>query len=79
VLKREFGFYCIDLPLHSKIVKQEFIFVAGAALDDGKLYEGIQRYDTESQEWTHLAPMPIIRDNCSICTVGGKDLYVAFY
>jgi N-acetylneuraminic acid mutarotase len=69
-LKREFGFYCIELGADP----QEVAFVVGGEDDDTKL-ASVERYDVLSGAWREAAPMAIVRAEFGLCTLSDGDLY----
>jgi hypothetical protein len=69
-LKREMGFYCIELMVES----QEVAFAVGGCADDGQL-ASVERYDVLSGAWREAAPMREARRNFGLCELEG-ELYV---
>jgi hypothetical protein len=71
-LKREFGFYCIELMAEP----EEVMFSVGG--DDGELesISELERYDNVSGNWHKGAPMLTARSRFGLCEVGGL-LYAA--
>jgi influenza virus NS1A-binding protein len=67
-LKREFGFYCIDLMAD----QQELAFVVGGVNANGGILASVERYDTTSCAWREAAPMTNARYDLAICELGGK-------
>jgi hypothetical protein len=81
-LKREFGFYCIELSAEEKAV-EESIFVVGGS--DGYVGNGMQmnqrlssmhRYDALSGAWLRVEQMAIARYDAGLCELAGY-LYAA--
>jgi hypothetical protein len=82
-LKREFGFYCIDLPAAEK--RPEVVYVMGGYRDgDGEDDDGgdnvhilssMEWRDTASGTWRPAAPMSIARYQFAASNLA-KDLYV---
>jgi N-acetylneuraminic acid mutarotase len=67
-LKREFGFYCIELTAK----QQEVAFVAGGDTSDGVYTASVERYDVASGSWWEAAPMITARANFALCGLGGE-------
>jgi N-acetylneuraminic acid mutarotase len=76
-LKREFGFYCIDVCAEQPAVPQrlEMVFVVGGVGIDGTSLSSMERYDAASGHWIAMAAMNTPRKGCAACTVAG-ELYV---
>jgi hypothetical protein len=71
LLKREFGFYCIELMAEP----QEVAF-AVAGVDDGEqAMASVERYNIVSGAWQAAAPMLLVRAAFGLCEVAG-ELYV---
>jgi hypothetical protein len=69
-LKREFGFYCIELSAEP----QEVAFVIGGICDLGTL-SLVERYDVLSGLWREAAPMAMARSYFGLCGLSGGELY----
>jgi hypothetical protein len=69
-LKREFGFYCIELMADQQAVA----FVAGGVSPSFQILASVERYDITSAEWLVAAPMANARYDLAICELG-SDLY----
>jgi kelch-like protein 17 (actinfilin)/kelch-like protein 20 len=69
-LKREFGFYCIELNAEL----QEVYVVGGIDNDCGNV-ASMEGYDVASGAWREVAPMAIARAEFSLCKLSGSDLY----
>jgi hypothetical protein len=68
-LKREFGFYCIELDADP----QE---VASAVGGNGKTtLASVERYDVSSSAWCGAAPMATTRSAFGLCMLSDGDLY----
>ena len=67
-LKREFGFYAIDL-----YEEQEVAFAAGGR---GSPSSSVERYDPMSNTWTAVSPMSTSRTFLGMCAMSGQ-LYVS--
>jgi hypothetical protein len=68
-LKREFGFYCIELDANL----QEVAFAVGG---NGKTrLASVERYDVSSGVWREAAPMATVRAEFGLCTLSNGDLY----
>jgi hypothetical protein len=72
VLKREFGFYCIELIAEP----EEVVFVVGGHGGDLRSLSVLERYDNASDMRLKRAPMPTARLCFALCEVGGL-LYAA--
>jgi hypothetical protein len=71
-LKREFGFYCIDLFADESAVVESVYVVGGSA--GGDKLSSVNRYDASSGSWHITAPMTIERCEIGLCELAG-DLY----
>jgi hypothetical protein len=69
-LKREFGFYCIELDAEP----QEVAFVVGGRVD-GTCLASVKRYDVLSGAWREAAPMATARSYFGLCTLSDGVLY----
>jgi N-acetylneuraminic acid mutarotase len=70
-LKREMGFYCIELMAES----QEVAFAVGGCDDNERELVSMERYDVASDAWSEAAPMPTARASFGLCGLDG-ELYV---
>jgi influenza virus NS1A-binding protein len=70
-LKREFGFYCIELYADP----QEVAFVVGGANSDNSMLASMERYDASSGVWREVAPMATARAELGLCKLPGGQLY----
>jgi hypothetical protein len=70
-LKREFGFYCIELSAEP----QEVAFVVGGNSEDGSKLASMERYDVASGVWRDAAPMAVARAELRLCGLSDGDLY----
>jgi hypothetical protein len=70
-LKREFGFYCIELYADP----QEVAFVVGGSDDDGLSLVSTELYDASSGAWREAAPMATERAGFGLCKLPGGGLY----
>jgi hypothetical protein len=61
-LKREFGFYCIELYAEP----QEIAFVVGGVHADTTL-ASVERYDVSSAAWREAAPMATAQSEFGLC------------
>jgi hypothetical protein len=66
-LKREFGFYCIELMAEP----EEVAFVIGGHCTGGKSIAELDRYDNAIGMWLRCAPMMTARSCFGLCDVGG--------
>jgi N-acetylneuraminic acid mutarotase len=75
-LKREFGFYCIELcaeqPMQAH--QPEVAFVLGGRYG-GSFLASMERYDLSSGQWSAAAAMSTARSGFGACTLAG-ELYV---
>jgi hypothetical protein len=72
VLKREFGFYCIELMAE----KEEVVFDVGGHTGDAITISALHHYDKASGIWLKGAPMATARASFGLCELGGM-LYVS--
>jgi hypothetical protein len=75
-LKREFGFYCIELCVEQPMVphQPEVAFVMGD-YRAGSTLASMERYDVSSGQWSAAAAMTTARRFFGACTLAG-ELYV---
>jgi hypothetical protein len=79
-LKREFGFYCIELfteePADPALPEMAFV-VGGSNEDDehGNTLSMMERYDISSGQWSAATSMSTRRHSFGACTLGG-EIYV---
>jgi hypothetical protein len=79
-LKREFGFYCIELCVEepAEPAQPEMAFVMGGHMYDdvhGNALSTMERYDVLSGQWSTVTAMSTRRHNFSACAVMG-EVYV---
>jgi N-acetylneuraminic acid mutarotase len=79
-LKREFGFYCMELyaeqPEQGVFYEQaELVFVVGGVGDNNEILSCMERYDNTSGQWSVMAAMSTARFSFGACVVAG-ELYV---
>jgi hypothetical protein len=79
-LKREFGFYCIELCAEepAEPAQPEMAFVMGGHMYDdvhGNALSTMERYDVLSGQWSAVTAMSTRRHNFSACAVMG-EVYV---
>jgi hypothetical protein len=67
-LKREFGFYSVELTAE----EQELAFVVGGVNANGGTLASVERYDITSGAWQEAAPMANARYDLAICELGGE-------
>jgi hypothetical protein len=67
-LRREFGFYCIELSVESP--KKETVFVMGGL--EGIPQSSMERYEATSRLWSKTASMGAARDMFGACAVAGE-------
>jgi hypothetical protein len=72
-LKREFGFYCIELCALEPVepVQPEAAFVMGE-MGDGAVQPSMERYDASSDLWSTMASMSTARCLLDACAVVGE-------
>jgi hypothetical protein len=70
-LKREFGFYCIELYADP----QEVAFVVGGWKVGNVCLASVERYDVSSGAWREAAPMAMARAEFGLCTLSDGELY----
>jgi hypothetical protein len=77
LLKREFGYYCIELVSEepAEAEQLETAFVLGGADPDGSVLSSIERCDTVSGQWSAAAAMGTARAGSGACVIAG-ELYV---
>jgi hypothetical protein len=75
-LKREFGFYCIELCTEevAEPEQPEMVYVMGGGGAEGRL-SSMERYDASSGQWSAMAAMSTPRYQLGACVVAG-ELYV---
>jgi hypothetical protein len=75
-LKREFGFYRIDIYTELAVEPEqpEIGYVIGGDDDNGTM-SSIERYDANTGQWSIMAPMGISRGNFGACVLDG-EVYV---
>jgi hypothetical protein len=78
-LKREFGFYCIELSTEeaAEPAQQELAFVMGGMYyyDRGGTLSSMEGYDVSSGQWSAATAMSTCRHNFGACVVMG-EIYV---
>jgi hypothetical protein len=72
-LKREFGFYCIELCA-DQLEETESAFIMGGERR-GVLFSSMECYDVSSGQWSAAAPMGTSRNDFGACVVA-VDIYV---
>jgi hypothetical protein len=77
-LKREFGFYCIELSAELPLVPEqpETAYLMGGHVTGGRILSSMEQYDAISNEWIAAAAMGTARDSFGTCSIAG-ELYVA--
>jgi hypothetical protein len=73
-LKREFGYYCIELVAEepAEPAQQEMVFVMGGTGDDGESMMSMERYDVASGQWSMVAAMGTARHSFGTCVIAGE-------
>jgi hypothetical protein len=78
-LKREFGFYCIELCVEepAEPARPEMAFVMGGTINDfdREALSTIERYDISLNQWSAVTAMRTRRKNFGTCAVMG-EVYV---
>jgi hypothetical protein len=76
-LKREFGFYCIELVADQPAQPQlETAYVMGGYDEDDDLLSSMERYDAASGQWSARMPMGTSRAAFGACVIAG-EIYVS--
>jgi hypothetical protein len=77
-LKREFGFYCIELSVEGAAQPEMALVMGGHMEDDvhGNALSTMERYDVLSGQWSAVTAMSTRRLNFSACAVMG-EIYVS--
>jgi N-acetylneuraminic acid mutarotase len=78
VLKREFGFYCIELMAEPSAESKKLevaVAVGGIGADAGTVLSSMERYNAASGQWSVVASMSTARTAFGACMVAG-ELYV---
>jgi hypothetical protein len=70
-LKREFGFYCIELNADP----QEVAFAVGGMGVGNTRLSSVECYDVSSGVWREAAPMATARSEFGLCTLSDGDFY----
>jgi hypothetical protein len=70
-LKREFGFYCIELSAEP----QEVAFVVGGTRIGNRTLASVVCYDAASGVWSEAAPMITARASFGLCKLSDGGLY----
>jgi hypothetical protein len=78
-LKREFGFYCIELPMEEPVepaepAQPEVVYALGGNVS-GYTLSSMERYGASSGQWSATAAMSTARHSLGACVVAG-ELYV---
>jgi hypothetical protein len=76
-LKREFGFYCIELSVEHGVEQEqpEFALVMGGLRAGRDGLSSMERYDVASGRWSAAAAMSIARFAFGACVIAG-ELYI---
>jgi hypothetical protein len=72
-LKREFGFYCIELVAEqpAEPERPEVAYVVGG-VDDSETVSSMERYDASSCQWSTVAAMGTARARFGTCAIFGE-------
>jgi hypothetical protein len=78
LLKREFGFYCIELVAEQSAEPEdlETAFVMGGTVDGHNLLSSMERFDAVSGQWSAAAAMATQRAMFGACVIAG-EIYAA--
>jgi hypothetical protein len=82
LLKREFGFYCIELCVERPVVLKrpsEVAFVMGGVGHDAEVLLSMEGYDASSGEWSTMAAMSTARQNFAACVADGEIYIIGLY
>jgi hypothetical protein len=76
-LKREFGFYCIELSADEPAAQEhpEMAFVMGGIADNCDILSSMEQYDAVSGVWSAVADMGTRRRHFGACAIAG-EVYV---
>jgi hypothetical protein len=76
-LKREFGFYCIELYADQsrKPGQSEMAFVLGGYNTSRRTLRSMERYDASSGQWSAATSMRTAREHFGACVIAG-EIYV---
>jgi N-acetylneuraminic acid mutarotase len=77
-LKREFGFYCIELCAEQtvELEQPEVAYVMGGFANYATKLSSMERYDASSGQWSVAAAMGTTRSEMGACVLAG-ELYVS--
>jgi hypothetical protein len=77
VLKREFGFYCIELyaEVPAEPLLPEVAYVMGGMDEDRRTLPSMERYDALTGQWSIVAAMITARYSFGACVIAG-EIYV---
>jgi hypothetical protein len=81
-LKREFGFYCIELCVQQPVVldrKYEVAFVMGGDGHNGRALSSMERYDAASGQWSTAARMIDARSDFGVSVLDGEIYVIGGY
>jgi hypothetical protein len=78
LLKREFGYYCIELVAEEPAAPEqlETVFVVGGMTPGRVILSSMEQYDAASGQWSVMAAMRTARSHFGSCVIAG-ELYVA--
>jgi 5-keto 4-deoxyuronate isomerase len=76
-LKREFGYYCIELVAEKSAEPEqlETVYVMGGTDVDREILSSMDRYDVVSGQWSVVAGMGTARKFFGACVIAG-EIYV---
>jgi hypothetical protein len=70
-LKREFGYYCIELYAERPLRRPEMAYVMGGNDFERNVLSSMERYDAASGEWSAMTAMTKARTKASACSIAG--------
>jgi hypothetical protein len=71
-LKREFGFYCIELCAEPQPEEPKVAYVMGGGNADSGNLSSMERYDAASGQWSAVVVMGTERAAFGVCVVAGE-------
>jgi hypothetical protein len=76
-LKREFGFYCIELfaDQANEPLQSEMVLIVGGYDNSFETLRSMERYDASSEQWSAATSMRTAREFFGACVIAG-ELYV---
>jgi hypothetical protein len=76
-LKREFGYYCIELVAErpAEAAQAETVYAVGGCGQTSNMLSSMERYDAASVQWIAMADMSTTRSAFGACVIAG-EIYV---